>query len=98
MSKDDKTNQYIAFGGTRFFVDVEMMSPQMTTLVESQDKIGRKKCVEGRISKHSTGYSHTALDLDQAILIKKLGLGKTVYLKTTTWCTLPVGSQEILAV
>jgi hypothetical protein len=41
--------KYIKFRGARAFADMGMMSPQITALTKSQDKIGRKNFVEEKI-------------------------------------------------
>ena len=59
MLKNDTTNReiaywvpkYILFRGTRKFVDLGMMSPHMKELAKSQDIIGWRNFMEGRISK-----------------------------------------------
>ena len=43
---------YIKCRGTRQFQDLGRMSPNMTALAKSQDKIGWRNLMEGRVSKH----------------------------------------------
>ena len=60
MKKQDKTIPevsywsplYIKFLGTRGFQDPGRMSPNMTALAKSQDEIGWRNLMEGRLSKH----------------------------------------------
>ena len=50
--------KYILFRGTRNFADMGMMSPSMRALAESQDKIGWRNFMEGRISTHFASLQH----------------------------------------
>ena len=59
LNKDEKTKpelafwipKYILMRGTKNFPDMGLMSPQMRRLARSQDKIGWRNFMEGRISK-----------------------------------------------
>ena len=72
LTKDHKTYseiaywvpKYILYRGTKKFADLGAMSPGMKTLAESQDKIGWRNFMEGRISKHfySLQSYHLAFD------------------------------------
>ena len=72
LTKDHKTYseiaywvpKYILYRGTKKFADLGAMSPGMKTLAESQDKIGWRNFMEGRISKYfySLQSYHLAFD------------------------------------
>ena len=59
LNRDEKTEpelvfwipKYILMRGTRSLLDMGLMSPQMRRLARSQDKIGWRNFMEGRISK-----------------------------------------------
>ncbi len=100
MAKGGKTNpeivywvpKYILFRGTKRFEDMGHMSPMMRELARSQDKIGWRNFMEGRISTHFYSIQNYHLAFGDS---QWGGLDKALHLQDFTHHSLTVDLSEL---